>query len=75
MRNNGRLVDIRSNAIQPGDLLFYAPNGDPTPGNNYHVAMAIGGGQMIEAPYEPLSVRIVAIRSFDLVPYVGRPTG
>ena len=75
MRNAGRLVDIRSNAIQPGDLLFYAPGGDSTPGNNYHVAMAIGGGQMIEAPYEPLSVRIVAIRSYDLVPYVGRPTG
>lgn len=71
----GRLVDIRSHPIQPGDLLFYADGGDPTPGNNYHVAMAIGGGQMIEAPYYPLSVRIVSIRSFDLVPYAGRPTG
>jgi cell wall-associated NlpC family hydrolase len=74
MRNNGRLVDIRSHAIQPGDLLFYADGGNPNI-SNYHVAMAIGGGQMIEAPYEPLSVRIVAIRSFDLVPYAGRPTG
>lgn len=71
----GRLVDIRSTAIQPGDLLFYADGGDPTPGNNYHVAMAIGGGMMVEAPYYPLSVRIVPIRSFDLVPYAGRPTG
>jgi cell wall-associated NlpC family hydrolase len=74
MRNSGRLVDIRANAIQPGDLLFYADGGNPNI-SNYHVAMAIGGGQMIEAPYEPLSVRIVAIRSFDLVPYAGRPTG
>lgn len=75
LSNVGRLVDIRSTPIQPGDLLFYADGGDPTPGNNYHVAMAIGGGKMIEAPYYPLSVRIVSIRTFDLVPYAGRPTG
>jgi cell wall-associated NlpC family hydrolase len=30
--------------IQPGDLLFYGPDGDT------HVAMYIGGGQMIQAP-------------------------
>ena len=31
--------------LQPGDLLFYGPGGSE------HVAMYVGGGSMIEAPY------------------------
>jgi hypothetical protein len=30
---------------------------------------------MIEAPRPGVPVRIVGIRTLDLVPYVGRPTG
>jgi cell wall-associated NlpC family hydrolase len=30
--------------LQPGDLLFYGPGGDE------HVAMYLGGGEMVEAP-------------------------
>ena len=41
--------------IQPGDLLFYGPNGDT------HVAMYIGGGQMIEAPETGENVSIVPL--------------
>ena len=41
----------------PGDLLFY--EGAVKPG---HVAMLIGGGQMIEAPNSSTVVRIVPIR-------------
>jgi cell wall-associated NlpC family hydrolase len=74
LRSLGRLVDRRTAGIAAGDLLFYADGGDPN-GIKYHVAMAIGGGRMIEAPYAPLAVRIVNIRTADLVPYVGRPTG
>ena len=33
------------NALEPGDLLFYGPGGGS------HVAMYIGNGQVIEAPY------------------------
>jgi len=36
--------------LQPGDLLFYGPNGDN------HVTMYIGGGMMIQAPYPGASV-------------------
>jgi cell wall-associated NlpC family hydrolase len=45
--------------VQPGDLLFYE---SPVVG---HVAMAIGNGQMIEAPNSRSEVRIVPIRTSD----------
>ncbi|CAN5313933.1 hypothetical protein BH11ACT3_BH11ACT3_17100 [soil metagenome] len=72
MRSQGRLVSIGS--LAPGDLLFYASGGS-TSGGFYHVAMYVGGGQMIEAPRPGVSVRIVSVRYGDLVPYAGRPTG
>jgi cell wall-associated NlpC family hydrolase len=72
MRGQGRLVSIGS--LAPGDLLFYSSGGS-TSGGFYHVTMYIGGGQMIEAPRPGVSVRIVAVRYGDLVPYAGRPTG
>jgi gamma-D-glutamyl-L-lysine dipeptidyl-peptidase len=45
--------------LQPGDLLFYE---HPVVG---HVAMYIGGGQMIEAPNSRSEVRIVPVRTSD----------
>jgi cell wall-associated NlpC family hydrolase len=45
--------------VQPGDLLFYE---HPVVG---HVSMAIGNGQMIEAPNSRSEVRIVPIRTSD----------
>ncbi len=69
MKAAGRLVNLER--VLPGDLLFYTDGG----GDMYHVAMAIGGGQMIEAPRYGVPVRIVGIRYGDLMPYVGRPTG
>jgi cell wall-associated NlpC family hydrolase len=42
--------------IQPGDLLFYGYNGDE------HVAMYVGGGNMIEAPETGYQVHITPIR-------------
>jgi cell wall-associated NlpC family hydrolase len=41
--------------IQPGDLLFNASLG--------HVAMYVGNGMMVEAPYTGADVRIVPVRS------------
>jgi gamma-D-glutamyl-L-lysine dipeptidyl-peptidase len=45
--------------MKPGDLLFYE---HPVVG---HVAMYIGGGQMIEAPNSRSEVRIVPVRTSD----------
>lgn len=72
MRNAGKLIPYGER--QPGDLLFYSDGGYASAAVKYHVAMYIGGGQMIEAPYPGQKVRIVAVRSFDLVPMVARPT-
>ena len=50
---------------QPGDLLFY---GSPI----HHVAMYIGGGRMVEAPYTGSQVRVVSAYRSDYVG-AGRP--
>jgi cell wall-associated NlpC family hydrolase len=39
---------ISSSQLRPGDLLFWGSNSSP--GSIYHVALYIGGGQMIHAP-------------------------
>jgi cell wall-associated NlpC family hydrolase len=69
---NANKLKPRSQMI-PGDLLFYANGGTPG-GGFYHVTMYVGNGQMIEAPREGIPVRVTAVRTFDLVPDVGRPT-
>jgi cell wall-associated NlpC family hydrolase len=71
MANAGRLVPLAD--MVAGDLIFYADNGDI--GNSaYHVTIYVGGGQMIEAPYDGVPVRVVNVRYYDIVPYAGRPT-
>jgi peptidoglycan DL-endopeptidase CwlO len=52
--------------IQPGDLLFYGPDGSE------HVALYIGGGSMIEAPYTGAHVWITGVRTSDGFAGVGR---
>jgi len=42
--------------LQPGDLLFYGPGGSE------HVAMYVGGGTMIEAPYTGAVVWLTGLR-------------
>jgi cell wall-associated NlpC family hydrolase len=50
--------------IEPGDLLFWGPGGSD------HVAMYVGGGQMIEAPQTGYTVHITPVRmDFE---YIGR---
>ena len=51
--------------LQPGDLVFYY---SPIS----HVAMYVGGGQVIDAPYPGLSVHITGLYSMPLVG-AGRP--
>ncbi|MGH9097150.1 MAG: NlpC/P60 family protein [Acidimicrobiales bacterium] len=52
--------------IAPGDLLFYGPGGSD------HVAMYIGGGMMVEAPYTGASVWDTPMRTGDGFVGVGR---
>ncbi|GAA4537827.1 NlpC/P60 family protein [Pseudonocardia xishanensis] len=54
--------------MQPGDMLSWARNG-----RTYHIALYIGNGQMIEAPYSGTSVKISPVRySGGLSPTVSR---
>ena len=67
MAARGRLVPLSQ--VTRGDLLFFA---DRT--GIYHVAIYIGGNQIIEAPKPGVPVRIMPMRYGDLLPNVGRPT-
>lgn len=52
---------VPTSQLQPGDLLFYAA--DPNdPASIHHVAVAIGGGRMVEAYAPGVPIRVVAIR-------------
>jgi len=53
--------------LEPGDLLFYGPGGSD------HVAMYIGGGEMVEAPYTGAVVWDTAARFGDGFAGAGRP--
>jgi len=53
--------------LQPGDLLFYGPGG------NDHVAMYVGGGTMIEAPYTGAVVWLTGLRLGNGFVGAGRP--
>jgi len=61
--NAGQNVPISD--ARPGDMVFY---GSPI----HHVAMYIGGGQMIEAPYTGADVRVVPMRTKGLLPEATR---
>jgi cell wall-associated NlpC family hydrolase len=61
----GVTTHVSSSALQPGDLLFF---GSPI----HHVAMYVGGGQMVEAPYTGAYVRVVSDSRSDFVG-AGRP--
>lgn len=63
--NSGRKVLLAHK--RPGDMLFWA-----TRGNIHHVALYIGGGQMIEAPYSGSAVRVTPVRYNEIMPYAVR---
>ncbi|MGE3286065.1 MAG: C40 family peptidase [Pseudonocardia sp.] len=68
----GGHVPVRE--MQPGDLLFYATD-TRDPDTIHHVAMYVGGGNMVEAPYtgEFVRVRPVPWDYEELVPLATRP--
>ncbi|MBK1782901.1 C40 family peptidase [Prauserella sp. ASG 168] len=55
--------------MRRGDMLFWGTSGI------HHVAMYLGGGQMIEAPYSGGYVRVVPVRYGDIMPYATRLIG
>jgi cell wall-associated NlpC family hydrolase len=57
---------VATGALQPGDLLFY---GSPI----HHVAMYIGGGQLVEAPYTGALVRVASTGGRPDYVGAGRP--
>ncbi|TQM45677.1 NlpC/P60 family protein [Pseudonocardia cypriaca] len=54
--------------VRPGDLIFYQNPGAPI----HHVAMYVGNGRMIEAPYTGGNVRVVPMRTRGLLPQAAR---
>ena len=62
---SGRQVPI--GARQPGDMLFFANDGVIG-----HVALYVGNGMMIEAPYSGSAVRLVPMRTAGLMPFATR---
>lgn len=57
---------------RPGDLLFWGSDPDD-PDSIHHVALALGGGLMLEAPETGKTVRVTTIRQRHLLPWAGRP--
>jgi peptidoglycan DL-endopeptidase RipA len=53
-------VQVPLGSLEPGDLLFYATN-NADPATIHHVGIYIGGGDMVDAPYTGVDVRIDSI--------------
>jgi peptidoglycan DL-endopeptidase RipA len=62
--NAGRKVP--SSQMRRGDMIFYGPNA------SQHVAMFLGDGQMLEAPYTGSVVKVSPVRTSGMTPYVTR---
>ena len=62
--NTGRRVPIQQ--AKRGDLLFWGPGG------SQHVAIYLGNGQMLEAPYTGSTVKVSPVRTSGMTPYVIR---
>ncbi len=63
----GNSTPVPISDLQPGDLLFYGPGGSE------HVAMYVGPGTMIEAPYTGASVWTTGLRLGGSFVGAGRP--
>jgi peptidoglycan DL-endopeptidase RipA len=62
--NAGRKVP--SSQMRRGDMIFYGPNA------SQHVAMYLGDGQMLEAPYTGSVVKVSPVRTSGMTPYATR---
>ena len=62
---------IRQSQLQPGDLLFWGSS--RSPGSIYHVALYVGGGQMIHASRPGRPVAQVGINEWIAPNFFARP--
>jgi cell wall-associated NlpC family hydrolase len=62
--NAGRKVP--SSQMRRGDMIFYGPNA------SQHVALYLGDGQMLEAPYTGSTVKVSPVRTSGMTPFVTR---
>ncbi|MEU4766844.1 NlpC/P60 family protein [Actinosynnema sp. NPDC023794] len=62
--NAGRKVPLAQ--ARRGDMLFWGPNGGT------HVALYLGDGMMVEAPYSGSHVRVAPVRYGGIMPYATR---
>jgi cell wall-associated NlpC family hydrolase len=65
---SGRRVPLSQ--MRRGDMLFYGG-----PGGIHHVALYLGGGQMVEAPQSGSYVRVTSVRYGGIMPYATRLIG
>ncbi|WP_319454145.1 MULTISPECIES: NlpC/P60 family peptidoglycan endopeptidase RipA [unclassified Mycobacterium] len=57
---------IPTSQARRGDVIFYGPGG------SQHVALYLGNGQMLEAPYTGSTVKVSPVRTSGMTPYVVR---
>src|SRR6478672_1196984 len=57
--------------LQPGDLVFWGSSNDAS--SIYHVALYIGGGQIIQAPRTGVPVEVSSIYDWTLPNFYARP--
>jgi cell wall-associated NlpC family hydrolase len=62
--NMGRKIPTAQ--MRRGDVIFWGPNG------SQHVAIFLGNGQMIEAPYTGSVVKISPLRTSGMTPFAVR---
>ena len=66
------MLKIGYDALRPGDLIFWST--DPSnPDKIHHVAMYVGGGQIMEAARPGVPVRLTSMRWSGTMPFAGRP--
>jgi len=66
-----QVLKISAQELRPGDLLFWATD-VTNPDTIYHVAMWIGGGQIVEAARPGVPSRVTSMRWSGTMPYAGR---
>ena len=67
-----QVLKISAQGLRPGDLLFWATD-VTNPDTIYHVAMWIGGGQIVEAAVPGVPSRVTSMRWSGTMAYAGRP--
>ncbi|MCA1185578.1 MULTISPECIES: NlpC/P60 family protein [unclassified Saccharopolyspora] len=60
-------TQVPLSSMQRGDMLFWRSGG-----RVHHVALYLGGGRMVEAPYSGSKVRVTSVRYAGIAPYAVR---